>query len=73
MTGRKHERVYKIEPIDIEPVSHDFPLVLLAKTAEVLRVNQLSPESVGSDDPALQPSSVDPLLYFTWPYVQRFS
>jgi hypothetical protein len=72
VVGGEHKRLHKVEPIDIEPVSHDVPVVLLAKVAKILRVNQLSVQSVGSDDPALQPSSVDPLLNFSRPYVQCF-
>ena len=72
MVGRKHKRLHKVEPVDIEPVSHHFPVVLLAEIAEVLGINELPLESVRSDNPGLEPSPVDPLLYFTCPYVQCF-
>jgi hypothetical protein len=72
VVGRKHKRLHKVEPIDIKPVSHDLPVVFLAEIAEILRINELPFESVRSDAPAPQPSSVDPFLHFTCPYVQRF-
>jgi len=72
VAGRKHKRLHKLEPIDIEPVAHDSPVVLLAEVAEIVGVNQLPIESVGSDEPALQPSLVDPFLHFARPYVQCF-
>jgi hypothetical protein len=72
VAGRKHKRLHKVQPIDVEPVSHDLPAVLLAEVAEILRVDQLPAESVGSDDPALQPSLVNPFLHFICPYVQCF-
>jgi hypothetical protein len=46
VVGWKHKRLHKVEPIDIEPVSHDLPVVLLAEIAEVLRINELPLESV---------------------------
>src|SRR6266576_1247908 len=49
MAWRKDVGLNKIEPVDVQPVSHNFTAVLLAKLAEVIRVNQLSLQAVGPD------------------------
>lgn len=65
VTGGKYKGLHKIEPVDVQPVTHDFLPVLFAELAKIAGVDQLPPESVGSDDPALQPATVDPFLHFT--------
>jgi hypothetical protein len=46
--------------------------MLFAEIAEILRLDQLPPESIGPDHPALQPAPVSPFLHFVYPDVQSF-
>jgi len=71
MAGRKDKGLQKIEPVDVKPVSHNFLVVLLAESTELVRVNQLPLESVAFDDPAPEPAAVDPLLHVIGADMQR--
>ena len=72
MAGRKDKRLHKIEPIHIQPVSHNFPAVLLAEFAEVIRINQLPFEPISPYGLAFEPASIDPFLHLIGSNVQGF-
>lgn len=71
MAGRKDKGLQKIEPVHVEPVAHDFFPVSLAEITEIVGVDELPLEAVGSDNPVLKPAAVDPFLHIFGADMQR--
>ena len=73
MAGGKDKGLHKIQPVSVEPVSHNFPMVLFAELAKAFGLDQLSHQSVVWNNPALEPPPADPFLHLIGAYVQSLS